>query len=402
MKVFVLLSRVPWPLEKGDKLRAYHQVKHLAARHHVVLCCLNVGKIHPDARTELEKIAPEVHIIPLHRWKIVWRMCRALWSDKPFQVHYFLQNRAKNRVHHLIAATRPDHCYAQLIRTAEYVKNLHHLKKTLDYMDAFSAGQDRKVTRTPYLLRWLPSLEASRLRLYENLIFDYFDHHTIISAQDRALLRHPGRNNIAVVPNGVDYAYFSPRGQTKTYDIVFTGNMSYPPNIDCAQFLVHAVLPLVWKRLPGATLLICGATPHNRVQQLEGERVTVQGWVEDIREAYGSAKVFAAPMQIGTGMQNKLLEAMSMALPCVTSPLACGGLGIMPGNELLSGSTAEEVAGQISDLLTDETRRSAMGLKARAFVMRTYDWETATLQLERIMLGENHDEHERDALLHNS
>ncbi|MBL7943317.1 MAG: glycosyltransferase [Flavobacteriales bacterium] len=386
MKIFVLLSRVPWPLEKGDKLRAYHQVRQLSQHHHVILCCLNEGRLHPDAIRELQAIAAEVHVVPLRKWKIGLRMCWALWSDLPFQLHYFLQGSARRRVHQLIADAQPDHCYAQLIRTTEYVKDLHHLRKTLDYMDTFSAGQERKASRSGFPLSWFSRIEGARLKRYENLIFDYFDHHTIISAQDRDLIRHPMREKIEVVPNGVDFGFFTSDERPRHIDLLFTGNMSYAPNIDCAEFLVREILPRVRKQLPDTNLTICGATPHRRVLQLKGNGVAVLGWVDDIRSIYASARVFAAPMQIGTGMQNKLLEAMSMSLPCVSSPLACGGLGIEPGREVLSGINADEIAVHIITLLEDAALRKRIGDDARKFVQERYDWKTTTLRLENLIL----------------
>src|SRR5690606_30283802 len=182
--------------------------------------------------------------------------------------------------------------------------------------------------------------------LFRSLMFDLFDHQAIISAQDRDLLYHPLRDQVAVVPNGVDTAYFSPQDTPKAHDLLFTGNMNYPPNIDSVLFLVHQVLPLVHAHRPGTTLLIAGVDPDQRVRDLatRNPAVTVSGWVKDIRSSYASARIFVAPMQIGTGLQNKLLEAMAMGMPCVTSDLANNAVGARPGEAILIGHEPEEYA----------------------------------------------------------
>ncbi|MDZ4824312.1 MAG: glycosyltransferase [Flavobacteriales bacterium] len=388
MKIFVLVSRVPWPLEKGDKLRAWHHVKHLSSSHEVFLCCLSDSVPHPAALHELQKIAAHVQIIKLHRVLIGWRIIRALFSDKPYQVHYFLQNHALRKVKRLVNKFSPDHIYTQLVRTAEYVKHLHHLPKTLDYMDALSAGQWRRSERTSWWMKFFTRTEAQRLRAYENLIFDYFEHHTIISTQDRDLIYHPQRNNIHIIPNGVDSTYFHEIKREKKFDIVFTGNMSYPPNMDCAKFLALEILPLLQAKRAGTTLHIAGATPSRHVKELQTPYVVVSGWLDDIRDAYSSARVFTAPMQIGTGMQNKLLEAMSMNLPCVTTPIAASALGALHQEHLLIGKSKEEIASHILSLLADEEWASSLAQRGQQHVRSTFDWAEIVCQLATIMMND--------------
>lgn len=208
MRLFVLLSRVPWPLEKGDKLRAYHQLKLLAKDHKIFLCCLSDKKIDRDAIDHLKEIIPDMEIIYLKRYLIVWRMISAVFSSRPFQIHYFFQRRALRRVHALIDSFKPDHIYCQLIRTTEYVKNLHQYEKTLDYMDALSSGFKRRADNSGVVYKLFFEEEARRLKAYENLIFDYFEHLTIISEQDKQLIFHPDRNKIVVIPNGVEVLHF--------------------------------------------------------------------------------------------------------------------------------------------------------------------------------------------------
>jgi sugar transferase (PEP-CTERM/EpsH1 system associated) len=385
MKLFVLLSRIPYPLEKGDKLRAYHQVKLLAEKHEVHLCCLTDAIPHPEARKELEKICDEVTILRLNRLLIIWRMFLAFFSDKPFQVHYFYQWRIHRQIERLIQTVKPDHIYCQLIRTTEYVKNLHTIPKTLDYMDAFNKGMDRKIKDARWHSKWFLSKESQRLVAYENLIFDYFENHTIISAQDRKLIFHPDREKIKVIPNGVDFNFFKPQKKEKKYDILFTGNMSYPPNVNSALYLIDEIFPLLQQEYPNIKLLIAGVKPHRSLLERASEQVVVSGWMEDIRDAYAESKIFVAPMLIGTGLQNKLLEAMSMELPCITSPLANNALGGEPGKHLLVSKSTKEYAEAISHLLQNNEEAQQIGKSGGAWVRENYNWRATVEQLEQLL-----------------
>ena len=372
--------------EKGDKLRAYHQIKQLSKDHEVHLCCLNDQAFNQEAQTELEKIANTVSIVQLSKWRIYLNVVIGLFGDLPLQVHYFYQRKANKEIQKLIKQFNPDHIYCQLIRTAEYVKELHQYKKTIDYMDAFSIGVDRRVSKSPLWKKWIMKSEARRLASYENIIFDYFDHHTIISKQDQQHLFHAKRDQIAIVANGVDTQYFSKNRLEQKHTLLFTGNMSYPPNIDCAEYLVHEVFPLVRADFPQATLCLAGANPHQKVKLLASvEGVTVTGWIEDIRTAYNSSKVFVAPMRIGTGLQNKLLEAMSMELPAITSAMANNALGAENEKAILIANDPATCADCIKRLLTNEELSQIIAKEGKKFVQKKYTWEGTSQILHKII-----------------
>lgn len=385
-KIFFLVSRIPYPLEKGDKLRAYHQLKELSKSHEVVLCCLSVGKADEKAVAHLREICT-VEVVQLNRVMIFFRLLLALFSSRPFQVHYFYQHPARRRIKNLIDRYAPDHIYCQLIRCSEYVKHIHHIPKTIDYMDAFNKGMERQASVSNWVKRQFWLTEAKRLVRYEHLIFDYFDHHTIISEQDRQLIYHQNRKRIVVIPNGVDTSFFHPTRDQPTYDLVFTGNMSYLPNVDSAEYLVNEILPLVMAKRPTTTLLIAGATPSHRVKVLTSEQVTVSGWMDDIRDAYRQSLLFVAPMRIGTGLQNKLLEAMSMERPCLTSTLANNALQGEHGRQLFVCDTPEAFAERILELLDDSDLQKQIGQNGRAFVQEKFSWAASCNMLTEIMFA---------------
>jgi polysaccharide biosynthesis protein PslH len=383
MNLLVVLSRVPYPLEKGDKLRAYHLVKRLARKHEIYLFCLSDQHIEEEHVDHLRTFCKHIEVVRIPRIKILLRLATAAFSRLPYQVAYFYHRIAQRAIDRAIEEFKPDHVLCQLVRTSEYVRDRYELPKTLDYMDTLSKGMERRTENASFWTRALLRAETRRLIAYENLMLDLFDHHAIISAQDRDLLYHPQRDQVMVIPNGVDTAYFSPTYQPedaldeRKYDLLFTGNMNYPPNIDSVLFLVQHVLPLVRKVRPSTSLLISGVDPTPRVRELarQDPLITVSGWVKDIRDAYASAVVFAAPMQIGTGLQNKLLEAMAMHMPCVTSALANNAVGARPGHSILIGREPQEYAAHILRLLDDDAERARIATNGFHFVRETFDWD---------------------------
>ena len=387
MRLLVLLSRVPYPLEKGDKLRAYHLVRRLAQRHQVHLFCLTDAPVDPAAIDHLRGFCADIEVVRLPRWRVALRLAGALFGRVPYQVAYFHHGFAQRRFDRLLERVRPDHVLCQLVRTTEYVLPHHAMPRTLDLMDTLSKGMERRVRRAPIMLRPLFKAETRRLIAYENRMIDQFDHCTIISAQDRGFLYHPRRDEVVVVPNGVDTGHFAPMAEELRYDLVFTGNMNYPPNVDSALHLVTDVLPLVRRERPDTSLLISGADPGPRIRALaeaDGS-ITVTGWVSDIRQSYATARVFVAPMRIGTGLQNKILEAMAMGLPCVTSPLANNALGARPGEAVLIGRDAAEHAAAILALLGDRELHARIAGNGRRFVQERFGWEQAVSVLEATM-----------------
>jgi len=383
MKLLVITSRFPWPLEKGDKLRVYHQLKALHQFHEICLVCVSDQTVTKDDRIEAEKVCSELHVLPISRAGIIWRAALTFLGSQPLQVNYFFTRRHRKTVYKLVEQFKPDHIFCQLIRAAEYVKHIHSVPKTLDYMDAFSKGIERQAQVAPWYLKLIWTAEANRLIAYENLIYEYFEHHVIISEQDQQLIPHPKRSEIHVIPNGVDSDFFSPRKAEKEYDVVFVGNMNYTPNADCAVHLIKNIMPHVWAKKPEVRVLIAGAEPSAAVRKLAGDQVTISGWVEDIRDAYACGKLFAAPLQIGTGLQNKLLEAMSMSIPCVTSSLANNALQA-PSSAIAVRDDDHGFAEMIIEILDSQELQSSLGTKGRSFVRSKYSWQATGDMLSNI------------------
>ncbi len=380
MKILVVTPRFPHPLDKGDKLRAYHQIRLMSANHDIVLCALSEK---PISHTSLEALSPwcrRVEVLPFSSGGGRRAGLRAMALGLPYQVGYFTHGRAIERFRSIVDEEQPDLVFCQLVRTAEYVKDLER-PCLLDYMDAFSCGMAQRAGVGGPWARGAHALEHRLLARYERRVFSRFEAHTIISERDRAALPLQQRQRLRVVPNGVDSDVFSPRDADIRWDVLFVGNMAYPPNVRAAETLVRDILPRIKSRRPGTRVLIAGANPTSAVRRLASGAVEVSGWVDDVVDCYSGSRIFVAPMELGTGMQNKLLQAMAMGLPCVTTPLAAEALGLCEG-VMRVGSSPEHLAQCVVDLLERPEVGQKLGRKAREMVVSQYRWEATTQALE--------------------
>ncbi|MGE0635972.1 MAG: glycosyltransferase [Bacteroidia bacterium] len=385
MKVLFLVSRVPYPLEKGDKLRAFNHLKLLSEKHEITLVALNDTELHPEAEQVLSRYCKRLHVLDISFGVRMLSLISAAFSGKPFSTAYFYNNIAQDIIDEIIDEVHPAHIFCQLTRVTEYVKNVKNISKTLDYQDAFAKGMEKRISKESFYLRWLFKMEYKRLAKYEAEVFDWFDNKIIISNQDKENIAHTDKQNIVVVPNGVDLDYFKPRETKKKYDLLFTGNMAYPPNIESVVFLVNEVLPLVMKQKPDIKLLIAGATPVARVKDLQSKNVEVSGWVDDMRECYAASKLFIAPMQISIGLQNKLLEAMAMNVPCITSELANNALHGTHNENILVCKHPQEYAEAILKLLDNPAEAERLANAGHEFVKLNYGWQKMTEPLLRLI-----------------
>lgn len=382
MRILAVLPRFPYPLEKGDKLRAYHLLKGLAKDHEVAIFALSDKAISVADQAAIASFASEYQIFRQHNLGIATQTVKGWLSGWPLQMGYYYHPLAARHLKAFVKFFRPDRLYFQLLRTAIYAKDFPTYPKTLDYMDAFAAGMQRRAQQSSFPFKWVWQSEYERLKKWEAAVYPYFDQHTVITAQDEQLINRPIGKPIQVISNGIDLAYFQPNPAIqKDIDIIFAGNMSYAPNVQAAKFIVQSILPLLLSSHPSISIAFVGTDPHPSVQQLAGPHVQVTGWVDNIAEWYNRSKIMLAPMHIGAGLQNKLLEAMAMGLPTVTTPLAQQAMPKETRDFVSVAKEAPEFAATITNLLASTSLRDEYGKAGQAYVLHHHNWQTISTEL---------------------
>lgn len=380
-RLLFLTSRFPFPLEKGDKLRAYHLIRELSERFDIILFALSNKEITNAQRNALAPYCHSIHCSIIRKSKSYRNML--MMRSLPFQIAYFQSGHSMKELTAVVMETKPDVVFCHLIRMAEYARRLPVRVKVIDYMDAFSMGMERMQTTTAWWLRPFVKKEAGSVARYEQSVFHDFGAHFIISRQDRSCMPVTEKESMDIVPNGVDVTYFHPLESKQKYTVLFNGHMAYPPNITSALFTANRIMPALRKKIPEANLLIAGADPVRQVKQLANRYTFISGWMDDIRTAFAESSVMVAPMLISIGLQNKILQAMAMGVPCVVSHLANNAIGATPGKELLVANEPEEYAAQIELLCKDASLRESIVRNAQAFVNRHFSWEQGAALIAR-------------------
>jgi glycosyltransferase involved in cell wall biosynthesis len=328
-RLLFLTSRFPFPLEKGDKLRAYHLIRQLSDHFDIILFALSPTKTTLAQLKALEPYCHSIHSSTITRTKSYQNML--LIRNLPFQIAYFQSEKSMQDLDDIVLKTQPDAVFCHLIRMAEYARRVPAGVKVIDYMDAFSKGMERMKSSTAWWRQPFVHREAEAVAAYEQKVFGDFGAHFIISGQDKDLMPVQEKKSIDIVPNGVDLSYFHPITATRKYTVMFNGHMAYPPNIASAVYTAKRIMPILRKKMPEANLLIAGAEPVREIRRLENSFTHISGWMDDIRLAFAESSVMVAPMLISIGLQNKILQAMAMGIPCVISTLANNAIGATPG-----------------------------------------------------------------------
>lgn len=385
VKLLFLTSRFPYPLEKGDKLRAFELIKHLSTNHEIILFAVNDSNVSEEQIAKLKPYCKFIYWEKISKLNSYINLAKNFLGYLPFSVAYFLRKTASQAIEDIIAEHKPDHIFCHLIRMSEYVKHVKDIPKTLDYMDTFSIGMGRMKSTAGWFMKSFVEMEHKRLLRYEETIFDFFDNKTIISQQDLEHIPHKNNKLIHVVPNGVDFDFFYPQKREKKYDLLFAGNMNYPPNIESVLFIANKILPLLRLQKPDIKFVVAGATPSKEILQLQSQSIEVTGWVDDIRAYFYDSRIMLAPMLISIGLQNKILQGMAMKTPCIISSLANNAIGATHQKEVLIADTPEQYVAFILELLQNNSKADTIAENAFQFAKTNYDWKNIVNRLNEVI-----------------
>lgn len=386
-ELLFIAHRIPYPPNKGDKIRSWRVFEHLRGRFDIHLCAFVDDPADFQHQDFLQERCASLALVPLSPRLARLKSLLGLATGAPLSVAYYRDAAMAAAVRR--ARARPLAAeYVFSSSMAQYVARSAGRPRFIDLCDADSEKWRAYAAASRQPMRALYAREGERLRTVERAIIGWAEASFVVSAEEAALfsadISAPGR--LDWFGNGVDTDYFSPQGDalkpSDAGDIVFVGAMDYRPNIDAVSWFVDKALPLVRRALPNPIFSIVGARPPPEVTKLStrpGVRVT--GAVADVRPYVQHAGVVVAPLRIARGVQNKVLEAMAMARPVVATTAAATGIEIETGRDFLRADTPLAIADAIVSLLTAPSDAAALGAQARALMVERYAW---TRQLRRL------------------
>ncbi len=388
MRIFFVCRRVPFPPDRGDKIATFNEIRHLSAQHEVHVFCLGDGARDLDNVAGLRGYAKSITAVPVDELSIKLRALKALLAGKPLSVAALNEAELHAAIRRKFDEARPDLIIVYSCNVAQFAEPFSGVPRIMQFGDLNSLKWRQYAQRSMIPMKWIYAIEAERLIDYERHIAHTFSHALVHTETERRDFEQliPGVP-VALVGNGVDLDYFRSAGAAKQpASIVFTGVMDYRPNVDGVVWFSDEILPVVRAQIPEATFTICGSRPAKAVRKLAKQTgVTVTGWVPDTRPYLDRAEVFVAPLRMARGVQNKLLEAAAMGLPCVASSAAWRGTVIAEGDGILVKDDPLEFAGLVVRLLQDVDWRSEMAGRARAAAVANYRWEAQMARLDQVI-----------------
>lgn len=381
-----LAHRLPFPPNKGDKIRSFHLLKHLARTH-----ALHVGTFVDDAADLPHVPTLAAHCAQLHtelispRSRKLWSL-RALATGEALSVAYYRSAAMQRWVDDTIARHGIKKAVVFCSTMAQYLDRHPQVRRVVDLVDVDSAKWSEYAPRHRWPMSWLYRREARTLLDFEAHAVAAADAAYLVTPAEVALfdaLAPAQKGRVSAVPNGVDTAFFDPsHAGVSPYGpdvrpVVFTGAMDYWPNVDAACWFAHEVMPRIRAAEPAARFYVVGMNPAPAVRELEKLGwVTVTGRVDDVRPWVAHAACAVAPLRVARGIQNKVLEAMAMARPVVVWDTLSASLDARPGIEFL---TAGDVQGYTREVLRlfDSAVADEIGRAARARIEQTYRWDAA-------------------------
>ena len=380
-EILFLAHRIPFPPDKGDKIRSWRLLQHLAQQHRVHLACFVDDPADMVHAPRLRALCETAAFVPLNRMGSLLRGAHATMNNTPLTVGVYRDASMKQ----IVDALRARPLVAEIVFSstmAQYIETpVAGRPRIIDFCDADSEKFDDYASTAASPLRRLFAREGRLLRVAENAIVNWADASFAITPDEaeRFNARADVMRHVGWWSNGVDTDYFDPDAVLPathaTADIAFTGAMDYRANIDAVAWFVKDVWPLVRDKTPDATFAIVGAKPARAVRELAtapGIRVT--GRVDDIRPWIAGAKLAIAPLRIARGIQNKVLEAMAMTTPVIATGAAATGIRAAAGEEIVIADTPDAFAAATLTLLNDTDRCAKIGAAARARMVADYQW----------------------------
>ncbi|WP_338756301.1 glycosyltransferase family 4 protein [Halobacterium salinarum] len=366
----------------GAKLRIYNTAKLLSKHYCVDLLITEVELPDQSSIDTLESEFNNVYIFQHSKWEFRRNIARSLISKRPAHSYYHIFDDV---VDWIDDKTRYDLYYGTYIHSAEYLRDQQE-PSVIDLVDSMSRNLLARAANSSTLKRPMYYLEGKKLQKYEQKLLMDFNKIFVISASEKNFIKSD-KNDISIIPNGVKnkYLQYDPSSGSNPSDktiVAFFGKMDYLPNVDAVVHFANNIMPKITRTHPNVQFRIIGADPSKKVQKLSNkDNVEVTGFVEDPPRHITNADITVAPMRLGTGVQNKILESMALSQPIVTTPLGQEGIMSSHRKHLLVGESDDEFAKLTKELIESENDRTRIGRNARNLIDNQYTWSSVESEL---------------------
>jgi polysaccharide biosynthesis protein PslH len=391
MRILMIINHIPYPPFSGASIRIYNLLKRLANEHEVWIVAFTHNE-NQDAQNiaHLRTYCAGVEAVAAPNLGALdrpWQALEYLFKGRPIELRHFHSHALINKIRELTA----QHCF-DIVQIEDSYMGLYlealpsalRRRSVVTFHDVVFSRADRIVRVEPHLLRRIRIwLYGRMMRNWEPFYMENFGRCVVVSEADRRLLFSCNPHlKIDVVPNGIDTQQFQPMPYSDDNSmLLFVGNMGYRPNVDAVSYFCKQVFPLIRTKVPNAEVCIAGLNPASEVLALAGDGVYVTGTVEDVRPYYAQSAVCVVPLRAGGGTRLKILEAMALGRPVVSTSIGCEGLNVQDGVHLFIADTPEDFAAKTLLLLSKSDVRNSIIQNGRDLAEKHYDWDVITMQL---------------------
>jgi len=394
MRFLFVANRMPYPPFRGDKLKIYHLAKELSKKHELHLITIAETEEDISYVDNLKPYFKKIDYVYLPKSRSILNTITGLFNSIPFQVNYFKSKSFQSLLDQQLETFEFDAIHVQHIRMSQFLYNKPNLNNViLDLPDAFSLYWKRRANNSiNYLNRIFEITEYNRVKNFEINFVSRFKKVLVCSHEDQIYLQELGLKTVDILENGVDTNMFKPSVDPYIpFRVLFTGNMDYAPNIDAVTYFASEIWPKIIQKVPNAQFVIAGQRPVPKVLALKSDTIQVTGFIQDLTEEYSKAHIVVSPLRIGAGTQNKVLEALSMNIPVVTTHVGYKGLRLEPNQGALLSTNADEFAQNAIRLLSDSQMRDSIGKSGGEIIRNRFSWNGIAQKLEIYFLQINNE-----------
>jgi len=394
--ILYLVHRLPYPPNKGDKVRSFHLLKHLAASHRVFLGTFVDDPADMQYLDTVRDYCVDLHAAPLNPAFAKLGSLRGLLTGEALSLPFYRDSGMSAWVDQIVRREKLDASVVFSSPMAQYAMQAPDLPMLVDFVDLDSAKWTDYAPKHAWPMSWLYRREGAQLLAFESAVAARAEVSFFVTDKEVELFQRKSPATTTPVQslcNGVDADYFSPDpARASPYPpgqvpLVFTGAMDYWPNADAVIWFATEVLPALRRDWPQLHFHIVGRSPTPAVAALAGDGVSVTGTVPDVRPYLQHAAVVVAPLRLARGIQNKILEAMAMSRPVVASRTCVEAIDGKEGRDLMAATEPAEFVQAVSQLLTEPSLADQIGAAGRACVLKNYSWAAHLAGIDRYLDG---------------